>query len=90
MSLPFDAAGTGMPVVLLHAGVADRRMWAAQLPVLAERYRVWSLDFRGHGDSTLPTDGRGLQWEGFGDDVLAVVDALELDEAVSMNGGSTG
>jgi len=38
--LPFDAAGTGSPVVLLHAGVADRRMWAAQIPVLAERYQV--------------------------------------------------
>jgi 3-oxoadipate enol-lactonase len=51
--LPFDAAGTGSPVVLLHAGVADRRMWAAQIPVLAERYRVLAPDLPGYGDAPL-------------------------------------
>ena len=53
MPLPFDAAGTGPPVVLLHAGVADRRMWAAQIPVLAERYRVLAPDLPGYGDAPL-------------------------------------
>jgi pimeloyl-ACP methyl ester carboxylesterase len=53
MPLPFDDAGTGSPVVLLHAGVADRRMWAAQLPVLAERYRVLAPDLPGYGDAPL-------------------------------------
>ncbi len=53
MPLPFDAAGTGPPVVLLHAGVADRRMWAAQIPVLAERYRVLAPDLPGYGDALL-------------------------------------
>jgi 3-oxoadipate enol-lactonase len=51
--LPFDAAGTGSPVVLLHAGVADRRMWAAQIPALAERYRVLAPDLPGYGDAPL-------------------------------------
>jgi pimeloyl-ACP methyl ester carboxylesterase len=51
--LPFDAAGTGPPVVLLHAGVADRRMWAAQIPVLADRYRVLAPDLPGYGDASL-------------------------------------
>jgi pimeloyl-ACP methyl ester carboxylesterase len=51
--LPYDAAGTGPPVVLLHAGVADRRMWAAQIPVLAERFRVLAPDLPGYGDAAL-------------------------------------
>jgi pimeloyl-ACP methyl ester carboxylesterase len=51
--LPFDVAGTGPPVVLLHAGVADRRMWAAQIPVLATRYRVYAPDLPGFGDAPL-------------------------------------
>src|SRR4051812_38009990 len=42
-----------MPVVLLHAGVADRRMWAAQVPVLAERYRVLAPDLPGYGAAPL-------------------------------------
>lgn len=53
MPLPYDAAGTGPTVVLIHAGVADRRMWAAQLPVLAERYRVLAPDLPGYGDAPL-------------------------------------
>ncbi|MCW3033129.1 MAG: Alpha/beta hydrolase fold protein, partial [Solirubrobacterales bacterium] len=36
MILPHDQNGSGPPVVLLHAGVADRRMWAALLPALAD------------------------------------------------------
>ena len=31
MTLPFDDVGAGSTVVLLHAGVADRRMWAEHL-----------------------------------------------------------
>ena len=53
MPLPFDTAGTGPPVVLLHAGVADRRMWAAHISTLAERYRVLAPDLPGYGDAPL-------------------------------------
>ena len=31
-----EAAGFGLPVVFLHAGVADRRMWEGQMRLLAE------------------------------------------------------
>ena len=41
MELGYEVSGQGhQAVVLLHAGIADRRMWAPQLPVLGERYRV--------------------------------------------------
>ena len=53
MTLPFDAADSGPPVVLLHAGVADRRMWAGILPVLAGRFRVLAPDLPGYGDAPL-------------------------------------
>ena len=33
--LPFDEAGGGPPVVLLHAGIADRTMWSEHLEPLA-------------------------------------------------------
>jgi 3-oxoadipate enol-lactonase len=51
--LPFDSAGTGTPVVLLHAGVADRRMWRRQVPALAQRYHVLAPDLPGYGDAPL-------------------------------------
>ncbi len=43
--------GAGAPVVLLHGGFLDHRMWAAQIPVLAEHHRVIAPDARGHGRS---------------------------------------
>jgi 3-oxoadipate enol-lactonase len=48
-----ETAGFGVPVVLLHAGVADSRMWDDQ-GVFAERYRVVRYDLPGHGRSPIP------------------------------------
>jgi len=71
-------------LLLCHATGFHGLVWSPLAAHLRERYRIFSLDFRGHGDSTLPTDGRGLRWEGFGDDVLAVIDALELDRPFAI------
>lgn len=53
--LSYDVAGDGPPVVLVHAGVADHRMWDAVVPALAERHTVIRYDLRGFGESALPT-----------------------------------
>ena len=44
-------------MVLLHAGVADRRMWRHQVTALRERHRVLNVDLPGYGESGLPRDG---------------------------------
>jgi 3-oxoadipate enol-lactonase len=53
-TLAFDRAGpTGdLPVVLVHAGVADRRMWEPLWEPLSSRRDVVRVDLRGFGDST--------------------------------------
>lgn len=75
-TLAYDEAGSGSPVVLLHAGIADRRMWREQVPALAARHRVIAVDLRGYGDSELPPDPFAHH-----DDVAALLDALELPQA---------
>ncbi|MHB1433042.1 MAG: alpha/beta fold hydrolase [Streptosporangiaceae bacterium] len=40
-----------LPVVLIHAGVADRRMWDPIWPVLVRERDVVRMDLRGFGDS---------------------------------------
>jgi 2-hydroxy-6-oxonona-2,4-dienedioate hydrolase len=49
--LSYEVDGSGDPLVMVHAGVADRRMWDDQWSVLAERYTVVRYDLRGFGQS---------------------------------------
>jgi 3-oxoadipate enol-lactonase len=50
----YEAAGAGQPLLLIHAGVADCRMWDDQWAVFAERFRVIRYDLPGYGRSQLP------------------------------------
>ena len=49
--------GSGEPLVLLHGGLADARFFSRNVPALAERFRVYTPDARGHGH-TLTGPGR--------------------------------
>ncbi|HST87139.1 MAG TPA: alpha/beta fold hydrolase [Ktedonobacterales bacterium] len=52
--LYYEIAGAGQPLVLLHAGIADSRMWDDQFAVFAQRYKVIRYDHRGFGKSSMP------------------------------------
>ena len=73
-----DLGGSGPPLLLCHATGFHGLVWGPFAGLLAERFRVWSLDFRGHGDAG-PPPALPLDWRGVGDDVLAVVDELGLE-----------
>ena len=49
-----DVTGSGPAVLLIHAGVADRRICDPQLPDPGRGHRVVRVDLRGCGDSPLP------------------------------------
>jgi len=70
-----DWGGDGEPVLLAHPTGFHGRVWApvAERLVAAGR-RVWSFDFRGHGDSDAPD--AEYSWGRFADDVLAVAEQL--------------
>ena len=52
--LYYETLGEGHPLVLIHGGYMDRRMWDDQFSVFAEHYRVIRYDVRGFGSSALP------------------------------------
>lgn len=52
--LYYEVAGQGHPLLLIHAGIADSRMWDEQFPVFARHYRVVRFDLRGYGKSAIP------------------------------------
>ncbi|KJY35930.1 alpha/beta hydrolase [Streptomyces sp. NRRL S-495] len=82
--LSYVVSGDGPPVVLVHAGVADHRMWDAVVPALAERHTVVRYDLRGFGESAPPT---GPFRET--DDLLRLLDHLGHDR-VRLVGASWG
>jgi len=49
--LYYEEMGEGHPLVLLHGGLLDRRMWDDQFEGFAKKYRVIRFDVRNHGDS---------------------------------------
>jgi len=44
--LAYDVEGEGSPLVLVHAGICDRRMWDGVWQALAARHRVVRYDAR--------------------------------------------
>ncbi|WP_251091844.1 alpha/beta hydrolase [Streptomyces sp. Caat 7-52] len=49
--LAYREAGSGTPLVLLHGGFTDHRMWEEQIRAFAPSHRVIAWDTRGHGAS---------------------------------------
>jgi pimeloyl-ACP methyl ester carboxylesterase len=73
-----DWGGEGAPVLLAHPTGFHGRAWAPVAAGLIDAGRkVWSFDFRGHGDSDRSPDGQ-YRWEEFAQDALAVTHHLDL------------
>jgi 3-oxoadipate enol-lactonase len=80
----YDETGEGPPLVLLHEGVVDSRIWEPVVPLLAERHRVIRYDQRGFGRSPMPDGPYSVV-----DDLISVLDAARIDEA-ALVGASRG
>ncbi len=72
----YEDAGSGPPVVLLHEGVVDSRIWAPVVPLLADGYRVIRYDQRGFGRSPLPDRPYSVV-----EDLLSILDATGVEQA---------
>jgi 3-oxoadipate enol-lactonase len=70
----YEVAGNGRPVVLLHEGIADRRMWDREFPLLSRDHHVVRYDLRGYGGSTPATaEFSSVR------DLLALLDHLRIE-----------
>jgi pimeloyl-ACP methyl ester carboxylesterase len=71
--LLYQVKGVGPSLLLLHAGVADSRMWDPQFEPLSEHFRVARCDLRGYGRSLLPDAPFAYH-----DDIRSLVQGLHL------------
>jgi pimeloyl-ACP methyl ester carboxylesterase len=68
--LTFEVAGSGPPLLLIHAGIADRTMWEPQWERWRDRFTLIRYDQRGFGESADP----GAEYLPH-DDALSVLEA---------------
>jgi len=83
----FETSGAGEPVVLLHGGMCTAETFDAQTTVLAEHYRVYLPERRGHGRT--PYVPGPLTYDIMATDTIAFIEALNLG-AVNLVGWSDG
>jgi 3-oxoadipate enol-lactonase len=82
--LYYEVAGEGYPLVLIHAEIADSRMWDVQFRTFAQDYFVVRYDMRGYGRSKI-VRGDFSYYE----DLAGIMDSLNIESA-SLIGASLG
>ena len=83
--IAYEVEGAGPPVMLVHAGVTDRRAWWPVVEALKPTHTTLTFDQRGFGDTTFtPEDHSPV------DDALAVLDHAGIEEPVAVVGCSMG
>ncbi|MEP7290228.1 MAG: alpha/beta fold hydrolase [Chloroflexota bacterium] len=81
----YELAGAGDPLVFIHAGIADSRMWDDQFEKFAQHYRVLRYDLRGFGQ----TDAKPMPFTHH-EDLAALLTALGIERTALIgcsNGG---
>jgi pimeloyl-ACP methyl ester carboxylesterase len=73
----YRSAGSGPPLLLLHAGICDSRMWDEQIGEFARTHRVIAPDLRGFGQSKMVAGGFSHR-----QDIRRLMDHLGVARAV--------
>jgi pimeloyl-ACP methyl ester carboxylesterase len=87
MTLAAEQAGTGIPLVFLHAYPLDRRMWVPQSP-FSRHFRVITVDFPGFGGSPSSAPIATMEW--MARETISTLDGLGARERAVFVGLSMG
>ena len=80
----YESVGNGDPIILIHGGYGDRRMWDSQFVALSEKHEIIRYDHRGFGKSQTPTAPYSPC-----DDLIKLLDHLNIP-TVHLIGNSMG
>jgi pimeloyl-ACP methyl ester carboxylesterase len=90
ISLWYETAGEGVPIVFVHEFGGDHRSWEPQMNYFARRHRCLVFAARGYPPSDVPEAVESYSQDHAADDVIAVMNAAEIDKAhivgLSMGG----
>lgn len=80
IQLAYNDTGSGPAIVLIHGYPFNRSMWTEQVSLLNDRFRVVTLDLRGHGESESSTGASTMKL--MAEDVAALMDEIGIERAV--------
>ncbi|MGK7869980.1 alpha/beta fold hydrolase [Falsiroseomonas sp. E2-1-a20] len=93
VSLHYEEAGSGTPIVFVHEYAGDHRSWEPQLRFFSRRYRCIAYAARGYPPSEVPSDPAKYSQDRATDDIAAVIQGLGLGPShvvgLSMGGFAT-
>jgi pimeloyl-ACP methyl ester carboxylesterase len=93
IKLYFETTGSGIPIVFVHEFGGDHRSWQPQIRYFSRRYQCVTFGARGYPPSDVPANVERYSQALAADDILAVMDALDLQRAhivgLSMGGFAT-
>ena len=81
VNLYYEEAGEGTPIIFVHEFAGDYRSWEPQMRHFSRRYRAITYNARGYSPSDIPSDPNDYSQKRACDDIRAVMDALQIEEA---------
>lgn len=81
VSLYYEEAGQGTPIVFVHEYAGDWRTWEPQMRFFSRAHRCVTYSQRGYPPSDVPSDPSKYGQDLARDDVIALMDALKIDKA---------
>lgn len=79
-TLAYTDHGTGKPIVFVHGIYSSQEQWKLQVDHFKDKYQIITCDLRGHGRSSTTKEPYTVQL--FAGDLIALLDHLELEQAV--------
>jgi pimeloyl-ACP methyl ester carboxylesterase len=79
LRIAYEQAGAGPPLVLVHGGVTDSRIWRLQLDALSAEFTVIAWDAPGCGQSDDPPPSYRLPE--YADALAGMLDRLQIERA---------
>ncbi len=93
VTLYYEEAGAGRPLVFVHEFAGDHRSWQLQVRFFSRRYRAIAFNARGYPPSDVPEDPGAYSQDHAVEDIRGLLDALKLPKAhvcgLSMGGYAT-
>src|SRR5690606_37600244 len=85
VALEVQEFGSGDPVVFLHGGAMNHRVWDHQAAAIMDTHRSLAVDLRGAGNSDKPPEGYSVDI--FAEDIAALAAALDLHRPTIVGHG---